>query len=519
MSREPPAQLQRRGSGGEAGGRAGSWGGHKGLVARPSPHLLPGPLKNVVPLHLLSTTTRPRRRPPARPDPHQDGRPHPSATTSCRRAGRTTPRCAPPSLPEDLHPTSCEASFLDSEEENKPPETEEDELDSGNTESLLPLDQASDTQRDETLGLEETELWGDPPGRPGTWTGRRTMGASPFGLRVWLWPPLSPSFPSEPASWPQTSVEVDACPWGRGERRLSTRLPRWAWKRGNSGEQTPGALARGRTDGAGSTTGAPSSPCPLQPPLTPHRPPPLHAPPQPPLVVRPSVHPQGPGGGSAWRQKTSSSPSEALGKSPIFGFPRSDSGMTRDVCGTDSERKGGKGLLPVRWEKERERQREGERERALHGPLGPLPQPGADVLAGQPHGAPLPPSPRTSTPLPARPPSWTARRRTSCRRRRRTSWTLGTRRASSRWTRPPTRSGTRPWAWKRRNSGETLPGALARGRTDRRGRKHNGRPLLSVPRSSPPHPPPLLDVRLRTHRIADTECVRRQSGLAFSSDF
>nr|XP_008122358.1 PREDICTED: uncharacterized protein LOC103281858 [Anolis carolinensis] len=169
--REPPAQLQRRGSGGEAGGWAGSWGGHKGLVARPSPHLLPGPLKNVVPLHLLSTTTRPRRRPPARPDPHQDGRPHPSATTWCRRAGRTTPRCAPP-------------------------------------------------------------------------------------------------------------------------------------------------------------------------------------------------------------------------------------------------------------------------------------------------------SPRTSTPLPVRPPSWTARRRTSRRRRRRTSWTLGTRRASSRWTRPPTCSGTRPWAWKRRNSGETLPGALARGRTE-----------------------------------------------------
>ncbi|XP_062816412.1 uncharacterized protein LOC134293259 isoform X2 [Anolis carolinensis] len=132
--------------------------------------------------------------------------PRTSATTSCRRAGRTTPRCAPPSLPpslpEDLHPTSREASFLDSEEENKPPETEEDELDAENTESLLPLDPASDTQRDETLGLGETELWGDPPGRPGTWTdgARRTTGASPFRQRKGLAsaPPWSSSFPSEP---------------------------------------------------------------------------------------------------------------------------------------------------------------------------------------------------------------------------------------------------------------------------------------------------------------------------------
>lgn len=33
----------------------------------------------------------------------------------------------------------------------------------------------------------------------------------------------------------------------------------------------------------------------------------------------------------------------------LFFFPSSDFGMTRDIYETDYYRKGGKGLLPVRW--------------------------------------------------------------------------------------------------------------------------------------------------------------------------
>ncbi|XP_066491075.1 insulin receptor isoform X2 [Tiliqua scincoides] len=53
-------------------------------------------------------------------------------------------------LKDDLHPTFQEVSFFYSEE-NKPPETEEFEMDFENMESI-PLDPASYTQRDEVLG-------------------------------------------------------------------------------------------------------------------------------------------------------------------------------------------------------------------------------------------------------------------------------------------------------------------------------------------------------------------------------
>nr|XP_060640831.1 insulin receptor [Anolis sagrei ordinatus] len=61
-------------------------------------------------------------------------------------------------LKEDLHPTFREVSFFYSEE-NKPPETEEYELDFENMESI-PLDPASYTQRDEILGRDSSPSLG-----------------------------------------------------------------------------------------------------------------------------------------------------------------------------------------------------------------------------------------------------------------------------------------------------------------------------------------------------------------------
>ncbi|XP_008123430.2 uncharacterized protein LOC103282517 [Anolis carolinensis] len=346
------------------------------------------------------------------------------------------------------------------------------------------------------------------PVRPPSWTARRrtsrrrrrrtswTLGTrrassrwtrppTCSGTRPWAWKRRNSgeTFPDALARG-RTEGQRAPLPSGRGSgfglhcrrpsrqnRLLGLRL-RWRWMRvRGEGESAASQLASlggpgregtlgstplapwhvdGQTDGAGSTTGAPSSPCPAP------------APPRPPSVHRDLA------------EEDVTVPIGGPWEEPHIPFSslrlRHDEGRLWDGLRAQGRERPVAGPVGER-ERETERERERERERALHGPLGPLPQPRADVLAGQLHGAPLPPSPRAFTPLPVRPPSWTARRRTSRRRRRRTSWTLGTRRASSRWTRPPTRSGTRPWAWKRRNSGETLPGALARGRTGQEGQR------------------------------------------------